>query len=67
MLLLVLQQVHWNRILVAEELGILCMFVQNQKTWKTKSSRRFLQKGQNVVVIEDLISTGNTVAYKLKL
>jgi orotate phosphoribosyltransferase len=26
-----------------------------KKAWKTKSGRRILQKGQNVVVVEDLI------------
>jgi orotate phosphoribosyltransferase len=36
------------------------MFAQKLKNTASKPSRGVLQKGQNVVVVEDLISTGNS-------
>jgi orotate phosphoribosyltransferase len=44
------------------------MFAQKlKKTRASKPSRGVLAKGQNVVVVEDLISTGNSSCWLLKL
>jgi orotate phosphoribosyltransferase len=41
-------------------MGLPFVYVRSpKKTWQTKSSGGFY-KGQNVVVVEDLISTGNS-------
>lgn len=49
-------------ILVAEELGLPFVYVRPEpkKHGRQNQVEGFLQKGQNVVVIEDLISTGNS-------
>jgi orotate phosphoribosyltransferase len=47
-------------ILVAESLEYPLYMFQKLKTRASKPSRGVLQKGQNVVVVEDLISTGNS-------
>jgi orotate phosphoribosyltransferase len=49
-------------ILVAEELGIPFVYVRPEakKHGRQNQVEGFLQKGQSVVVIEDLISTGNS-------
>jgi orotate phosphoribosyltransferase len=49
-------------ILVAEELGLPFVYVRPEpkKHGKQNQVEGFLQKGQNVVVVEDLISTGNS-------
>jgi orotate phosphoribosyltransferase len=49
-------------ILVAEELGVPFVYVRPEpkKHGRQNQIEGFLQKGQNVVVIEDLISTGNS-------
>jgi orotate phosphoribosyltransferase len=47
-------------MLVAERLG-LPLFTCDQKQKKTRRLNQvILQKGQNVIVVEDLISTGNS-------
>jgi orotate phosphoribosyltransferase len=49
-------------ILVAESLGLPFVYVRPEpkKHGRLNQVEGFLQKGQNVVVIEDLISTGNS-------
>lgn len=49
-------------ILVAEELGLPFVYVRPEpkKHGRQNQVEGFLQKGQNVVVVEDLISTGNS-------
>jgi orotate phosphoribosyltransferase len=49
-------------ILVAESLGLPFVYVRPEakKHGRLNKVEGFLQKGQNVVVIEDLISTGNS-------
>jgi orotate phosphoribosyltransferase len=49
-------------ILVAEELGLPFVYVRPEakKHGRQNKIEGFLQKGQNVVVVEDLISTGNS-------
>ncbi len=49
-------------ILVAEELGLPFVYVRPEakKHGRQNKVEGFLQKGQNVVVVEDLISTGNS-------
>ena len=49
-------------ILVAEELGLPFVYVRPEpkKHGRQNQVEGFLQKGQNVVIIEDLISTGNS-------
>lgn len=49
-------------ILVAEELGLPFIYVRPEakKHGRQNQVEGFLQKGQNVVVVEDLISTGNS-------
>jgi orotate phosphoribosyltransferase len=49
-------------ILVAEELGLPFVYVRPEpkKHGRQNQVEGFLQKGQTVVVIEDLISTGNS-------
>ncbi len=49
-------------ILVAEELGLPFVYVRPEpkKHGRQNQIEGFLQKGQNVVVVEDLISTGNS-------
>ncbi|WP_395052524.1 orotate phosphoribosyltransferase [Flavobacterium sp.] len=49
-------------ILVAEELGLPFVYVRPEpkKHGRQNQVEGFLQKGQNIVVIEDLISTGNS-------
>ena len=49
-------------ILVAESLGLPFVYVRPEpkKHGRQNQVEGFLQKGQNVVVIEDLISTGNS-------
>ncbi len=49
-------------ILVAEVLGLPFVYVrpEQKKHGRQNQVEGFLQKGQNVVVIEDLISTGNS-------
>ncbi|RAR70615.1 orotate phosphoribosyltransferase [Flavobacterium aciduliphilum] len=49
-------------ILVAEELGLPFVYVRPEpkKHGRQNQVEGFLQKGQNVVVIEDLISTGSS-------
>ncbi|RXR16226.1 orotate phosphoribosyltransferase [Flavobacterium amnicola] len=49
-------------ILVAQELGLPFVYVRPEpkKHGRLNQVEGFLQKGQNVVVVEDLISTGNS-------
>jgi orotate phosphoribosyltransferase len=49
-------------ILVAESLGVPFVYVRPEakKHGRQNQVEGFLQKGQNVVVVEDLISTGNS-------
>src|SRR4051812_36901384 len=49
-------------ILVAESLGLPLVYVRPEpkKHGRMNQIEGFLQKGQNVVVVEDLISTGNS-------
>ena len=49
-------------ILVAESLGLPFVYVRPEakKHGRQNQVEGFLQKGQNVVVVEDLISTGNS-------
>ncbi|MFK7000497.1 orotate phosphoribosyltransferase [Flavobacterium oreochromis] len=49
-------------ILVAQELGLPFVYVRPEpkKHGRKNQVEGFLQKGQNVVVVEDLISTGNS-------
>ena len=49
-------------ILVAQELGLPFVYVRPEpkKHGRMNQVEGFLQKGQNVVVVEDLISTGNS-------
>jgi orotate phosphoribosyltransferase len=49
-------------ILVAESLGVPFVYVRPEakKHGRLNQVEGFLQKGQNVVVVEDLISTGNS-------
>lgn len=49
-------------ILVAEEMGLPFVYVRPEpkKHGRKNQVEGFLQKGQNVVVVEDLISTGNS-------
>ena len=49
-------------ILVAEEMGLPFVYVRPEpkKHGRQNQVEGFLQKGQNVVVVEDLISTGNS-------
>ncbi len=49
-------------ILVAEELGLPFVYVRPEpkKHGRQNQVEGFIQKGQNVVVVEDLISTGNS-------
>jgi orotate phosphoribosyltransferase len=49
-------------ILVAESLGLPFVYVRPEakKHGRLNQVEGFLQKGQNVVVVEDLISTGNS-------
>ena len=49
-------------ILVADELGLPFVYVRPEpkKHGRQNQVEGFLQKGQNVVVVEDLISTGNS-------
>ena len=49
-------------ILVAEKMGLPFVYVRPEpkKHGKQNQVEGFLQKGQNVVVVEDLISTGNS-------
>jgi orotate phosphoribosyltransferase len=49
-------------ILVADEMGLPFVYVRPEpkKHGRQNQVEGFLQKGQNVVVIEDLISTGNS-------
>lgn len=49
-------------ILVAEELGLPFVYVRPEpkKHGRQNQIEGFLQRGQNVVVVEDLISTGNS-------
>ncbi|HUH50818.1 MAG TPA: orotate phosphoribosyltransferase [Flavobacterium sp.] len=49
-------------ILVAEKLGLPFVYVRPEpkKHGRQNQIEGFLQKGQNVVVVEDLISTGNS-------
>ena len=49
-------------ILVAEELGLPFVYVRPEakKHGRQNKVEGFLQKGQTVVVVEDLISTGNS-------
>ncbi len=49
-------------ILVAEDLGLPFVYVrpESKKHGRMNQVEGFLQKGQNVVVVEDLISTGNS-------
>jgi len=49
-------------ILVAQELGVPFVYVRPEpkKHGRMNQVEGFLQKGQNVVVVEDLISTGNS-------
>lgn len=49
-------------VLVAQELGLPFVYVRPEpkKHGRMNQVEGFLQKGQNVVVVEDLISTGNS-------
>jgi orotate phosphoribosyltransferase len=47
-------------ILLSKVWVTFVMFVQSQKSTVVKTSGRVLQKDKNVVVVEDLISTGNS-------
>lgn len=49
-------------VLVAEDLGLPFVYVRPEpkKHGRMNQVEGFLQKGQNVVVVEDLISTGNS-------
>jgi orotate phosphoribosyltransferase len=49
-------------ILVAQELGLPFVYVRPEakKHGRLNQVEGFLQKGQNVIVVEDLISTGNS-------
>ncbi len=49
-------------ILVAQELGVPFVYVRPEakKHGRLNQVEGFLQKGQNVIVVEDLISTGNS-------
>jgi orotate phosphoribosyltransferase len=49
-------------ILVAESLGLPFVYVRPEpkKHGRQNQVEGFLQKGQNVVIVEDLISTGNS-------
>ena len=49
-------------VLVAESLGVPFVYVRPEpkKHGRQNQIEGFLQKGQNVVVVEDLISTGNS-------
>ena len=49
-------------ILVAESLGLPCVYVRPEpkKHGRLNQVEGYLQKGQNVIVVEDLISTGNS-------
>lgn len=49
-------------VLVAEDLGLPFVYVrpESKKHGRMNQVEGFLQKGQNVVVVEDLISTGNS-------
>lgn len=55
-------------ILVAESLGLPFVYVRPEpkKHGRQNQVEGFLQKGQNVVVVEDLISTGNSSLMAVK-
>jgi orotate phosphoribosyltransferase len=56
-------------ILVAEAMGLPFVYVRPEpkKHGRENQVEGFLQKGQSVVVVEDLISTGKVVYLRLKL
>jgi orotate phosphoribosyltransferase len=54
-------------MLVAEYMGLPFVYVRPEpkKHGRENQVEGFLQKGQNVVVVEDLISTGNSSLQRL--